>query len=183
MVENISCWNCQHKINSNAFLCTKCKKIQPPKDINEFELFGIDREFDLDLDKLESSYLKLQQLFHPDKFSNLSEKEIKYSTLLSSMINEAYQKLNNSISRATLLLDMQGFNLPSQETSYNDSEVLEEIMEIQNTFLEAENSELKNIVLENLNSRINKTTNDISKSFKSKNYDIANKLNIKLSYY
>ena len=176
------CWNCESTLPQNIFLCPKCNKIQPPKQLDEFKLLGISEKFDLDLEELENAYLKLQQLFHPDKFSQLSDKEIKYSTLLSSMINEAYQKLNNSTSRATTLLKLNGFNSHLEEGSFNDTEVLEEIMEIQNEFLEAENYQKKQSSIEKLNLRISETTNELSRSFKNKNYEIANKLNIKLSY-
>ena len=182
MSTNSVCWNCQNIIPPNVFLCQKCNKIQPPKQVNEFKLLGISEEFDLDLEELEDAYLKLQQLFHPDKYSQLSEKEIKYSTLLSSMINEAYQKLNSSISRASVLLQLNGINSHSEDSSFNDSQVLEEIMEIQNDFLEAEDTEQKKISIQKLNSRITKTINDLSRSFKKKEYEIAKKLNIKLSY-
>ena len=124
MSVNSICWNCGNDIPSNFFLCQKCNKIQPPKQVDEFKLMGISKTFDLDLDELEKAYLKLQQLFHPDKYSQLSDQEIKYSTLLSSMINEAYQKLNSSISRATILLKLNGFNPPSEDKSFNDPDVL-----------------------------------------------------------
>ena len=182
MSTNSICWNCQNIIPPNIFLCQKCNKIQPPKQVNEFRLLGISEEFDLDLEELEDAYLKLQQLFHPDKYSQLSEKEIKYSTLLSSMINEAYQKLNSSISRASVLLQLNGINSHPEDSSFNDSQVLEEIMEIQNEFLEAEDSEQKKISIKKLNSRISETIDDLSRSFKKKDYEIAKKLNIKLSY-
>lgn len=182
MSTNSICWNCQNIIPPNIFLCQKCNKIQPPKQVNEFRLLGISEEFDLDLEELEDAYLKLQQLFHPDKYSQLSEKEIKYSTLLSSMINEAYQKLNSSISRASVLLQLNGINSHPEDSSFNDSKVLEEIMEIQNEFLEAEDSEQKKISIKKLNSRITETIDDLSRSFKKKDYEIAKKLNIKLSY-
>ena len=182
MSTNSICWNCQNVIPPNIFLCQKCNKIQPPKQVNEFRLLGISEEFDLDLEELEDAYLKLQQLFHPDKYSQLSEKEIKYSTLLSSMINEAYQKLNSSISRASVLLQLNGINSHPEDSSFNDSKVLEEIMEIQNEFLEAEDSEQKKISIKKLNSRITETIDDLSRSFKKKDYEIAKKLNIKLSY-
>ena len=97
MSVNSICWNCENVIPPDLFFCQKCNKIQPPKQVDEFKLMGISETFDLDLDELEKAYLKLQQLFHPDKYSQLSDQEIKYSTLLSSMINEAYQKLNSSI--------------------------------------------------------------------------------------
>ena len=154
---------------SNVFLCQKCNKIQPPKQVNEFKLLGISEKFDLDLEELEDAYLKLQQLFHPDKYSQLSEKEIKYSTLLSSMINEAYQKLNSSISRATVLLQLNGINSHPEDSSFNDSQVLEEIMEIQNEFLEAEDSEQKRYQFKNL-------TQELQKQLMIYQYHLKNKI-------
>ena len=176
------CWNCLRTIPSNTFLCQKCNKIQPPKQVNEFKLFGIPEKFDLNLEELEIAYLKLQRLFHPDKYSQLSDQEIKHSTLLSSMINEAYQKLNSSISRASILLKLNGFNSHSEDQSFNDPEVLEEIMDIQNNFLEAENLEQKKTSIQKLNRKISETMNNLSISFKKKEYEVANRLNIKLSY-
>jgi len=182
MSVNSICWNCQSAIPPNIFLCQKCNKIQPPKQVDEFKLLGISEKFDLDLEELENAYLKLQRLFHPDKYSQLSNQEIKYSTLLSSMINEAYQKLHSSISRASILLKLNGFNSHSEDQSFNDPEVLEEIMDIQNNFLEAENSEQKKSSIQNLNRKIRETMNNLSISFNNKEYEVANKLNIKLSY-
>ena len=182
MSVNCICWNCGNDIPPNLFLCPKCNKIQPPKQVDEFKLMGISETFDLDLDELEKAYLKLQQLFHPDKYSQLSDQEIKYSTLLSSMINEAYQKLNSSISRATILLKLNGFNPHSEDKSFNDPDVLEEIMDIQNEFLEAESSEKKKLSIQKLNLKISETMKNLSISFKNKEYAIANMLNVKLSY-
>ena len=53
------CWNCQNIIPPNIFLCQKCNKIQPPKQLDEFKLLGISEKFDLDLEELENAYLKL----------------------------------------------------------------------------------------------------------------------------
>ena len=182
MSVNTICWNCENIIPPNTFLCYKCNKIQPPRQVDEFKLMGLSETFDLDLDELENAYLKLQQVFHPDKYSQLSDEEIKYSTLLSSMINEAYQKLNSSISRATILLKLNGFNPHSEDKSFNDPEVLEEIMDIQNEFLKADSYEQKKLSIQKLNLKISETRENLSTSFKKKEYQIANKLNVKLSY-
>ena len=182
MSVNTICWNCENIIPPNTFLCYKCNKIQPPRQVDEFKLMGLSETFDLDLDELENAYLKLQQLFHPDKYSQLSDQEIKYSTLLSSMINEAYQKLNSSISRATILLKLNGFNPHSEDKSFNDPEVLEEIMDIQNEFLKADSYEQKKLSIQKLNFKISETMDKLSTSFKKKEYQIAKKLNVKLSY-
>ena len=55
-------------------------------------------------------------------------------------------------------------------------------MDIQNNFLEAENPEHKKNSIQKLNRKISETMNNLSISFKKKEYDVANRLNIKLSY-
>ena len=37
MSVNSICWNCGNDIPPNLFLCQKCNKIQPPKQIDEFK--------------------------------------------------------------------------------------------------------------------------------------------------
>ena len=59
MSVNSICWNCGNDIPPNLFLCQKCNKIQPPKQVDEFKLMGMSETFDLDLDELEKAYLKL----------------------------------------------------------------------------------------------------------------------------
>tara|TARA_B100000963_G_C22293930_1_gene522656 strand:+ start:24 stop:611 length:588 start_codon:yes stop_codon:yes gene_type:complete len=176
------CWNCNNEINDNTLICEKCNKIQSPDKINEFDLFGLKKNFKVDINKLEDKYLKLQQLFHPDKFSNLSEKERKNSTLLSSLINEAYKNLKNPIERVNLLLKLNGYKLSAENESFNDNDVLEEIMEIQNRCINADDSESKGQILDDLNLKINTVLKEISDLFQEKKYNNVSRLNIKLSY-
>ncbi len=182
MVANAKCWNCKNLIRKNQFFCSHCKKVQPPNFRNEFELLDIEKKYDINLDDLENKYLKLQQQLHPDKFSSLSEKEIKYSTLASSTVNDAYKKLFNSVSRANLLLNLQGFNSIFEDKSYSDVEVLKEIMDIQNKCMEITDEDSKKSVLDELNIYISETTNYISSSFDTKEYENVKKLTIKLNY-
>jgi molecular chaperone HscB len=150
--------------------------------MNEFELLGLERKYRIDLDDLENKYLKLQQLFHPDKFLNFSEKEKKYSTIVSSKINDAYQKIIDNSTRANILFKALGLQIDIEKKSYDDPEVLEEIMEIQNKCLLIDKKESKIKILKDLDQKIEKTTEQLSESFDSKNYSKAKKLNIKLSY-
>ncbi len=182
MVTSHICWNCKNKVDPKNLFCSKCNKIQLPKTLNEFELLGIEEIYNLNLEFLENRYLKLQKMVHPDKFSNLSDKEIKYSTLLSSMINDAYQKLENKNSRANLILTLRGFTKESESKSYNDPEVLEEIMNIQNRCLETDSLQSKKEILKELDYKISNTSKGISESFDIEDYKNAYKLNIKLSY-
>lgn len=182
MDTNTSCWNCKSLVGNNQFFCHKCKKIQKPNHENEFKIFGVQEKFDLNLEELEEKYLKLQRLFHPDKYSTCSDQEIKLSTLHSSLINDAYQKLCDNNARAELLLKVKGYSVLLENRSFNDSDILEQIMDIQNECLEATNLESKKKVLKNLNSVILVSLNDLKSSFAEKKYEEANKINIKLSY-
>lgn len=182
MDTNTSCWNCKSLVGYNQFFCHKCKKIQKPNHENEFKIFGVQEKFDLNLEELEEKYLKLQKLFHPDKYSTFSEQEIKLSTSHSSLINDAYQKLCDNNARAELLLKVKGYGVLLENRSFNDSDILEQIMDIQNECLEATNLESKKKVLKNLNSVILVSLNDLKSSFAEKKYEEANKINIKLSY-
>ena len=182
MNTNTSCWNCKSLVGYNQFFCHKCKKIQRPNHENEFKIFGVEEKFDLNLEELEEKYLKLQRLFHPDKYSTFSDQEIKLSTIHSSLINDAYQKLCDNNARAELLLKVKGYSVLLENRSFNDSDILEQIMDIQNECLEATNLESKKNVLKNLNSVILVSLNDLKSSFGEKKYEEANKINIKLSY-
>ena len=166
----------------SSLICDKCNKIQPPANLDEFELFDLNKKFSVDIQKIEDKYLKLQQLFHPDKFSNFSEKEQKHSTLLSSLINEAYEKLINPIDRANLLLKLNGFETSSDNKSFDDKSVLDEIMEIQTKCIEAEDHETKELILTDLNHKIKNIINEMTSLFDEKKFDNFYKLNIKLSY-
>ena len=182
MDTNTSCWNCKSLVGNNQFFCHKCKKIQKPNHENEFKIFGVQEKFDLNLEELEEKYLKLQKLFHPDKYSTFSEQEIKLSTSHSSLINDAYQKLCDNNSKTELLLKVKGYGVLLENRSVNNSDILEQIMDIQNECLEATNLESKKKVLKNLNSVILVSLNDLKSSFAEKKYEEANKINIKLSY-
>ena len=182
MTFNAKCWDCGAKVKKNNFFCSECNKIQEPQNYNEFELLGIDKKFDLDKEVLEHNYLKLQQVLHPDNFSTLSDKEIKYSTIFSSMVNNAYYKLSNANLRAEALLKLEGLNNSDESETFQNTEVLEEILEIQNKCNnESDEKVIKDTSIE-LDNKISKTLSELSSSFDQEDYKKASQLNIKLSY-
>ena len=182
MTVGVKCWNCGAEVKRDAFFCLNCNKIQEPMNLNEFELLGVDKKFDLDDEILENNYLKLQQVLHPDKFSVLSDKEIKYSTIFSSMINDAYQTLSNANLRAEAILKSKGIKSSDESETFQNSEILEEIMEIQSKCInENDINVIKETSLE-LDERIFKTLDELSNSFDDEDYKKASQLNIKLSY-
>lgn len=182
MVADEKCWNCDNLLEPNQFFCVNCKKIQAPNFSDEFELLNIEKKYNLNIDDLENKYLKLQQQFHPDKFTNLSDIEKKYSTLVSSAINSAYNKLLNSVSRADLLLNLEGYDSILEDKSYDNEEILQEIMDIQNRCLEINDEDSRKSILNELNNNILETNTHITKYFDNKEFENAKKLTIKLNY-
>lgn len=74
--DTFKCWNCQTILDIRPCLfCKSCSIIQSPEDqnLNYFELFNINVQYDIDTAILTSNFRKLQNLMHPDRFSNKTE--------------------------------------------------------------------------------------------------------------
>lgn len=103
-----------------------------PLEYNFFDLLGLKQEFDIDKQKLEQNYIKLQELLHPDKFTNKSSGERNMSLIYTTYLNNAYDALKDDQKRAQYLLSLHGIII-NQEENNNvslDSDSLEEIFEI-----------------------------------------------------
>ena len=99
--------------------------------MSHFELFNLPTELDIDLALLKSSFLALQQQYHPDKAEDKDLALIK-----SSEINQAYKVLANVDSRAAYLLSLkkQDHHL---DQSISDFEFLQSALEIREQLDEA----------------------------------------------
>ena len=62
--------------------------VPPPRGIDYFAVFGLERTFDVDTGDLASTYKSLQRLLHPDKFTLKSDKEKELSDQWSALVNE-----------------------------------------------------------------------------------------------
>lgn len=70
------CWNCQTISETKPSLfCKTCTLIQSTEqqNFNYFELFNIVNQYDIDTEQLTSNFRQLQNLMHPDRFSNKTE--------------------------------------------------------------------------------------------------------------
>jgi len=79
--DTFRCWNCQTILDIRPCLfCKKCSIIQSSEDqnLNYFELFNIHVHYDIDTVQLTSNFRKLQNLMHPDRFSNKTEVNFIY---------------------------------------------------------------------------------------------------------
>ncbi|KAG0265301.1 hypothetical protein DFQ27_000707 [Actinomortierella ambigua] len=66
------CWKCAQPIPFLAMQCPQCKTVQPvAPGANYFETLGLPPEpnFDIDVKDLRIKFFKIQQLIHPDSYS------------------------------------------------------------------------------------------------------------------
>ncbi|HJV26393.1 MAG TPA: Fe-S protein assembly co-chaperone HscB [Aromatoleum sp.] len=73
-----------------------------------FELFGLQRRFQLDETALELAYHDLQGRVHPDRYAHLPDTEKRLSMQWATRVNEAFRMLRKPLTRATYLLELCG---------------------------------------------------------------------------
>ena len=75
---------------------------------DDFELFGLERQFALDRASLDTRWKDLQRQAHPDKFSAQGAAAQRIAMQWSVRINEAYQRLKDPMARAAYLCELHG---------------------------------------------------------------------------
>ena len=108
-------------------------------DDNYFVLFGLPIGFQVDTEALASRYRELQRQYHPDRFAHHPEEQQK-AVHWSAQLNTAYDTLNNTVKRASYLLEL--VNRPiSLNTSIADTDFLMSQLELREQLDEAESAE------------------------------------------
>ena len=181
MASSKNCWSCDKKIGYEDFVCNACGVLQKPFDLNPFDVFSINKEFKINKKTLEKKYLELQILLHPDKFINASQEEKNFSNAHTSFVNNAFKVLNDDSSRIKVLLEYFGYQI-SENDSFQDVSVLEEIMELQDKSMSVESENEKNKIKSELIDKIEKEMKKISQLFNEKKYKDVHNSSIKLSY-
>ncbi|XP_014230543.1 iron-sulfur cluster co-chaperone protein HscB, mitochondrial [Trichogramma pretiosum] len=177
------CWQCDFPHKSELF-CSKCKALQKlPQEMNYFDIIGVEKSFDIDVNTVKQKYKKLQGLLHPDKYGQKSEAEKQISENLSALINKAYSTLLDPMTRGFYMLKLQGITL-SDETNSSDPEFLMEVMEKNEEIEEAskDKDEVFKFLEEN-RAKILSLTKNISDAFHNNDIDQAQRQLIKLKYY
>ncbi len=101
--------------------------------MNYFELFGISNSFEIDIVVLKAKYLELQRAVHPDRFANASERERLMSVHKAAQINDAFNVLKHTDSRAQYLLELSGIQLAHETQTLKDPMFLMQQMELRET--------------------------------------------------
>lgn len=105
--------------------------------MNYFEIFNLDISFDIDLNLLQSKYLDLQRMVHPDTL-NLANMDKDLSLVNASSVNLAYNVLKDDIKRGQHILKLNGINsidelnvqldIDFYDNILSDSEVIDTIV-------------------------------------------------------
>jgi len=98
--------------------------------VNYFQLFGIEVNFDVDLNQLSQTYQTLQKKVHPDKFAHASSQDQLLAVQKSAEINDAYQTLKHPLKRAEYILTLRGVDLPNEQHTFGDTSFLMRQMEL-----------------------------------------------------
>ena len=96
---------------------------------NYFELFDLNRQFDIDHKKLETNFRAIQSASHPDRFVTASNAEKIQSMQTATLANEAYLTLKSPALRAAYLLALQGINATSETNTKMPHDFLMQQME------------------------------------------------------
>jgi molecular chaperone HscB len=126
--------------NDSTLFCPHCSKIQPPPGGDYFEVFGLERGFQVDLPALELEFHRLSRKVHPDRFARAGESERQWSLADTALLNDAYRTLKDPLHRTEYLLKLEGAEIGEEhagkdrkgqkDPSRVPADLLEEVFEL-----------------------------------------------------
>ncbi|RWR75209.1 iron-sulfur cluster co-chaperone protein HscB, mitochondrial isoform X2 [Cinnamomum micranthum f. kanehirae] len=122
------CWNCSAAAESKPFLsCGACRSVQSvDRSVDYFQIFGLEKRYDIQTENLESKYKDWQKKLHPDLVHSKSEKEKAYAAEQSARVIDAYRTLRKPLLRAMYLMRLEGEPV-DEEQIVSDPELLAEV--------------------------------------------------------
>ncbi|HWR16779.1 MAG TPA: Fe-S protein assembly co-chaperone HscB [Terriglobales bacterium] len=114
-----ACWSCGDM--RAAHFCKSCGSVQPAVPTDYFSFFGLPRNLNLDVAKLERDFYQFSRKLHPDVFASASGKEQEWSLQKTSQLNDAYRTLKDPIARTEYLLKLEGVHLEEQSKSATEA--------------------------------------------------------------
>ncbi|MEQ9115791.1 MAG: Fe-S protein assembly co-chaperone HscB [Rickettsiales bacterium] len=149
---------------------------------NYFEIFNLTPDFLIDLDFLESQYLKLSKKYHPDKFRDQESKKSAYQNTIT--INKAYETLNSDVLRAEYLMKLNDITLGTESDSIKPTqELLINMLDLREELEEISNKENLDTYEKKISTLYEKSKSEFSKNFTKQDLEDAAQSAIKLRYY
>ena len=102
--------------------------------LDPFTLLGFDPSFKMDLEVLDHRYQECQLKFHPDRLALASPEEKKEGEAQALAVTQAYEALRYPISRLNTIFAI--LNLNAKDEMAQDSELLEEMMDVKEAIAE-----------------------------------------------
>jgi molecular chaperone HscB len=136
----VACWSCSVAHNDLTLFCPHCSKIQPAAAGDYFQVFGLPRGFEIDLDALEREFHRLSRKLHPDRFARATPQEREWSLADTALLNDAYRTLKEPLHRTGYLLKLEGAEIGEEhagkdrkslaDPSRVPADLLEEVFEL-----------------------------------------------------
>ena len=132
---------------------------------DHFALFGLERTFALDAERLTARYRELQQTLHPDRFVASPEAERRWSVQAAGRVNDAYTTLRAPLPRAVYLLSLAGVDIDEETDTRMDPAFLMEQMELREAIEEAPSAGDPHAALDAVRSRLGAMEKDAAARF------------------
>ena len=130
-----------------------------------FELFDLPISYDVDLNKIQQQYMRLQKQVHPDKFVNGSDQEKRISMQQTSWINEAQATLKDPVLRAIYLLKLNGIDFSLENETTMDAAFLMQQLEMRESLENIKNETDPLDALDSMAKEIINSTNEMKQGF------------------
>lgn len=95
-----------------------------------FELFDIPVSYDVDLNTINTRYLELQRIVHPDRYAGKSEREKLLAVQKAAEINDALAVLKHPVKRAEYMLSEKGKDIRAEQQTLQEPMFLMQQMEL-----------------------------------------------------
>jgi len=132
---------------------------------NHFELFDLPTVFPVDEAELVARFQTLQRELHPDRFAAASDTEKRWSVQAASLVNEAYQKLSQPLSRAAYLLTLHGIGVDEETDTHMDPMFLMQQMELREAIDDASSAADPFSALEAVSAELREGVNSCTQRF------------------
>jgi len=126
---------------------------------DDFELFGLTRQFAQDRSAIDARWISLQREAHPDNFAAQGAAAQRISMQWSVRVNEAYQRLKDPLKRAAYLCELAGYSINAHSNTAMPAAFLMQQMEWREALDEAKTVD----ALEALGDAVQATKNQLLK--------------------
>ncbi|KAM3690227.1 hypothetical protein ACB098_09G109200 [Castanea mollissima] len=181
---HVRCWSCGNVANGSLFLfCDSCRSIQPlDQSVDYFQIFGLERKYDIGVENLEGKYKDWQKKLHPDLVHSKSAKERGFAAEQSARVIDAYRTLSKPLLRAIYIMRLEGVDVDEEET-LSDPELLSEILEIREAVEEAADSQELNQIQSQMQEKLDHWSNSFANAFQCRKFEEALNSIRRMTYY